>query len=201
MINDTGQLLPIFSEWALRDFASPPPQEIKWSVLRRNWSCPGLFVETGTYLGQTTEFLFRNGFEVWTIELSKELANQAAFRFSEFAEIKVICGDSGDVLSQVLEASMKNHQRNKHVNIFLDGHFSEGITARGSTDTPIIAELECLAKFTACNPELSFTVFIDDCRCFGSNGYPKLDTLIVLLRSMGISDWHVEHDILVAKSL
>ncbi|MFZ4379755.1 MAG: hypothetical protein ACOYN1_08360 [Polynucleobacter sp.] len=201
MINENNQFLLMFSEWASRDFAFPAPQEVKWSVLRRNWVSPGVFVETGTYLGQTTEFLYSNGFDVWTVELSKELANQAAFRFSKTQGIKVICGDSGEVMFQVLEAITKYHEPIKHINIFLDGHYSEGFTARGSTDTPIIAELECLARFAACNPAVFFTVFIDDCRCFGSNGYPRLDTLIVMLRSLGISEWHIEHDILVAKRL
>ena len=54
------------------------------------------------------------------------------------------------------------------------GHYSAGITARGDKDTPVLAELETIAR----HPVRDHVILIDDARCFdGSHDYPKLQEI------------------------
>ncbi|MBD2771526.1 hypothetical protein [Iningainema tapete] len=57
---------------------------------------------------------------------------------------------------------------------WLDGHYSQGITARGDKDTPILEELDCILSY----PDLGHVLIIDDARCFGTDpAYPNINEL------------------------
>ena len=148
----------------------PLPPFIKRSIILRyalDHHCKTL-VETGTQYGDTP-YLFRDEFDtIYTIELSSSLAAMARKRFRPFPHIQVIEGDSGQKLAELLP-----RLRSKAL-FWLDGHYSAGLTARGSKDCPIYAELHSIASLC----KVPFVVLIDDARCFGNDrDYPSLQEL------------------------
>lgn len=147
-----------------------PPQTVKWKVIDEYAVRYRLkhFVETGTYLGHTL-YAMRERFDVLhSIELSQALYDNAQRRFRRTPNVRLWLGDSAKVLPEVLA------QLERPALFWLDGHYSEGITARGDKDTPILEELSAI--FT--HPVRGHVVLIDDARCFtGQNDYPTLDAL------------------------
>jgi hypothetical protein len=133
------------------------------------------FVETGTYLGDMSSYASCLFSRVHTIELSVELAKRAADRLAGVPNVTVHQGDSGRVLRDLLPII------DTPCVFWLDGHFSGGITARGETDTPILAELEAIAHH-AVRPH---AIFIDDARVFGTDDmYPTLEEVFRYLRQI-----------------
>lgn len=149
---------------------NPPDYWVKRSVIKSEALRINAkdFIETGTFLGDTTWFLKGSFSNIWTIEIQENLATLAKIRFRKWRHIEVVLGDS----SEVLEAVIK---KIKFPAIFwLDGHYSGGITGRGTMDCPIWSELEQI-KFVA---DQGISVLIDDARCFGkSPGYPSLKAM------------------------
>lgn len=154
----------------------PPPPEVKHQVLRDHARKYGLsvLVETGTYLGGTVATM-RHDFDlVYTIELDNVLFKVASKRFKRARNVEVIHGDSGVVLGKLMPAIRKPAL------FWLDGHYSGGITARGTKETPILEELTAI--FEA--PDLGHVIIIDDARGFGiAPDHPSLDGLIEFIRS------------------
>jgi len=128
-----------------------------------------VFVETGTYLGDTVASLRGYARTIHSIELGNDLYKNATKRFECCPDVRLWHGDSAAVLPEVL-----NHVDSRCL-FWLDGHYSEGITARGSQDTPIVEELKHI--FSASLPP--YLIVIDDTRCFnGMNGYPCMHSLL-----------------------
>ena len=145
----------------------------------------GTFVETGTFLGGTVAAAIPVFDEIHTIELSPELAQRAARRFESVATVHVHQGDSADRLAEILERIPGAPL------IWLDGHYSEGVTARGRGNTPVIDELESIDRSGISGA----VILIDDLRLFdvrapqagdpeSLGGYPSLQTLSTLVASM-----------------
>lgn len=125
-----------------------------------------VFVETGTYMGQTVEVMKEHFSEVYSIELSEELYNRAIKKFSGCENVNLICGDSGIELGGVMQ------KLSEAALFWLDGHYSGGITAKSNRETPIMEELEHI--FDA--PDLGHVVVIDDAREFGKKpDYPTIE--------------------------
>lgn len=185
-----------FKKWGDRQFAAPSPRFIKRACLLRNGFADGTWIETGTYFGETTEFLSQNFPSVISIEPEEKLFALAQERFKSSATVKVLNGTSESILPHLLPTLGGT------LNFWLDGHHSGGVTFKGPQDTPIVQELECiernLLRFKA------VAVLIDDIRCFGSDldeyrDYPPLQVLVEWANRLGLS-WHIEQDILVAKT-
>ena len=127
----------------------------------------GILVETGTFQGEMVSAM-RNEFEqIYSIELHPELHENAALRFRRFSHIRILKGNSAEILPSIATEIQKSCL------FWLDAHYSGGITARGETDTPISAELQ-----TVLARQQSDVVLIDDAFDFvGSNGYPTIAEL------------------------
>lgn len=87
-------------------------------------------------------------------------------------------------------------------NFWLDGHYSTGITSKGPQDTPILDEVECISRYI--DNFRRICVLVDDIRCFNPrlpeySTYPSLDTLVDWATRHRL-DWHIEHDIFIAKT-
>jgi Ribosomal RNA adenine dimethylase len=122
------------------------------------------FIETGTYLGVTTKRCAPHFDKVFTIELDKNLAEQAAVFLSNNQNVKVLQGDVLVQLPEILNQDVDN------VLVFLDAHFSKGITACGDLPEPAIEELIILSKFS----DKISGIIIDDFRLFGTEpGFPS----------------------------
>jgi hypothetical protein len=134
-----------------------------------------IFIETGTYLGDMAFHASRLFPRVHTIELSPALAKRATERFAGDPNVTVHQGDSGQILRKLLPTVHESCV------FWLDGHYSGGSTARGATDTPILAELEAIAQHEI-RPH---AILIDDARVFGpDSNYPELRDVLSLLQDI-----------------
>lgn len=184
------------SEWAARDYESPSPSWIKRSVLLRLGAKNAIWVETGTFEGDTAALLAPESKAVYTIEPEHTLFERAEARFSDDKRVQVIHGLSENVFPSLLPTLTGK------VNFWLDGHYSGGITHQGPTDCPVREELANIEKNLSRFE--SVVVLIDDIRCFDPTiplyaDYPSRDYLVDWARRNDLS-WHIEHDIFVAKS-
>jgi hypothetical protein len=184
-----------YIDWGKRAYAAPSPTDVKHVCLLRNGIPGATWVETGTYLGHTTEILSRHGEMIYSIEPEPKLFENARRRFGHVKNIEIINGASEDVFPTLLPRVSGN------VNFWLDGHYSGGITFKGLRDTPITDELAVIADNLG--HFRSVCVLVDDVRCFGPSqesyvGYPSLDFLVDWARSYELR-WHIEHDIFIAK--
>ena len=77
-------------------------------------------------------------------------------RFKNDTNIRIIQGDSGKVLSDILK------DIREQAIFWLDGHYSAGITSKGEKDCPIFEELNAILE----NQKYNHVLLIDDARCF-----------------------------------
>lgn len=171
----------------------PLPHPQKMEIVKRFFvenNCK-IFVETGTYLGETTESLSPLAEKVYTIELSPELWEKACEKFKNQSHVVCLRGDSTQILSKVLK------KLDSKPLFWLDGHYSAGITAKGEKETPINEEL-----LEIYNSKIrDAVILIDDARCFGlEKDYPTLDGLRDSVEALwGSVEFRNESDIISIK--
>ena len=192
----TFSLIYAYSNWARTGFAAPSPHFIKQACLIRNGLPNATWVETGTFLGQTTEVLSKKGKRVYSIEPEPILFANAKKYFSSNIKVEILNGTSEDIFPTLLP------KINGDVNFWLDGHYSAGTTFKGPQDTPILDELKIIAKNI--NHFNRVCILVDDIRCFNPHlvdysTYPTVNVLVDWAKMNGLY-WHIEHDIFVAKN-
>jgi len=117
-----------------------------------------VFVETGTYLGETINLMSNYFDSLYTIELSEKLFEN--FKNSNIKKnITCIHGDSSLELGNLIPKI-----QNKTI-FFLDGHYSSCGTARGGKDVPLYEELKSIND----NFIYDALIIIDDLRLFGTS--------------------------------
>lgn len=182
-------------EWRQRAYAAPSPKSVKDEVLLRNGLPNATWVETGTFLGETTSLLAANAHKVFSVEPEATLFSRAVKKFSDQPHVKIVNGPSESVFPSLLPTLSGD------VNFWLDGHYSAGVTFKGDLETPIIEELAQieanLGRFNG------LSVLVDDVRCFDPGNpeystYPPIDFLVDWARRNKLG-WHIEHDIFVAR--
>lgn len=122
------------------------------------------FVETGTYLANTTIKAAKVFDQIHSIELSSELYEKALHRLNYWEHVTVHLGDSKDVLHQLFP-----YLCDKRVLFYLDGHYSGHVTAKGSLPTPLIEELKAIAQMKTTHAIL----LINDVRFFQDTCFPE----------------------------
>jgi hypothetical protein len=145
---------------------------MKYAVLRRVGRRTGArcLVETGTFLGVTAARCARSFDRVFTIELNAKLAVRARNYLQRFPNVDVFEGDAAKLLPEIVA---RDDARESVV--FLDGHFSGGVTAHGAVPEPAIAELQILAR----HANQICGIVVDDFRLFGTeSGFPSKADLI-----------------------
>jgi hypothetical protein len=115
------------------------------------------FIETGTFVGDTIASLQQDFDKLISIELSEELYNKSRLRLGAFPNVELIRGDSAGRLAQAL-----NQCNGGNSLVWLDAHYSGGVTAKGNENTPIIQEIDSV---TRCGTGLD-VILIDDLRLF-----------------------------------
>jgi len=183
--------------WSRRGFQSPSPQFIKYFVLKK-WGGNQTWIETGTYLGETTAFLAKNSRKVYSIEASDYFATKASNKFSTQLNIEIIKGLSEETLPRLLNSL--NISEKNDISFWLDGHYSGEDTFHGPVDTPILHELATIAQHL--RDISSVTVLVDDVRCFNPSisdfsQYPELEFLVKFAITNDLF-WTIEHDIFIA---
>jgi hypothetical protein len=130
----------------------------------------GSFVETGTYLGDTTLEAAQIFDQVDTIELSKELYLKAFRRLGIWKNVGVHFGNSEEILKSLLP------NIHKRILFYLDGHYSGHVTARGSLDTPVIKELQAIEEAKKADS----IILVDDIRLFQDSCFPEKSKILNL---------------------
>jgi hypothetical protein len=120
-----------------------------------------VFVESGTYEGETIRNVKDHFERIYTIELSPSYTQKAKNKFGDENHIQIIEGDTTVRMAQVCKLLKKP------TFFWLDGHYSGGNTARGATDSPVLEEVDQIVA--TCKP--ACVIVIDDVRLFNK----KLD--------------------------
>jgi hypothetical protein len=116
-------------------------------------------------------------------------------RLGNIKNVKIIFGTSEQCFHEALGSTSDT------VNIWLDGHFSEGETFLGNAVTPILSELSDIAS--SLDRFNSVALFIDDVRLFGADshsrdGYPQFSVLSNWCKKNNFT-WQISRDIFIAK--
>lgn len=179
-----------YRQWMATGKPVPPPHLVKQMVIRDFAAArPDLrtFVETGTYFGDMVHAVKDIFAAIYSIELGVELHELARRRFSHVSHVRILQGDSGDVLEQVLR------EVTEPCLFWIDGHYSVGVTARGALETPIEMELAHIAGHPQRNRHV---VLVDDARCFtGEGDYPSIERLRSWASCNGFDQFNVCDDI------
>jgi predicted O-methyltransferase YrrM len=124
------------------------------------------FIETGTFIGQST-YNIQNMFKkIYTCEASKDLykAAKKLFYLTKKNNIKIYLGDSKIMLKSLNKKIFDDSI------FFLDAHYSKGNTSKEFGACPLIDELKIIFSNSS-----KAIIVIDDIRTMnGKNGYPKL---------------------------
>lgn len=116
-----------------------------------------IFIETGTSVGDGVALALECGFKkIYTIEINPELVLMNRWKFESYKDrVKVICGDSFQVLKVLLQII------DQPCTFWLDGHWDGG--PAGSHRCPLLFELEEIASHHIKNHK----ILVDDRRLFG----------------------------------
>ena len=182
----------IIKHWGKNNYLESAPQFIKEFVFEKYGVTDAPWVESGTYLGKTTNFLRKRYPHVYSIEPEFKLYNAASKRFNE-KNVTLY----NDISENVFPKLLKNLYGD--VNFWLDGHYSEGITFKGEKDCPVENELNAIE--INWNNFKKVTILVDDVRCFLPNNslysdYPSIDYLVDWARKFKMS-WRIEFDIFI----
>lgn len=134
------------------------------------------FIEVGTFLGVTTARCAKVFEKVYTIEISESLYQKAKRFLASRKNVEIFLGDGREWTLKLLQRSDV-----KDVLIFLDGHYSGGITGTAEVPEPALDELETLHDY---RDKIS-AIVIDDFRTFGTQeGVPPKSTLLKTLEKL-----------------
>lgn len=151
---------------------APPPDLVKFATIAYYQKLTGyrIFVETGTYLGETLANAAAIFDKCYSVELSADLYRRAKDRFKSQNHVELRCGSSADLLPEILRLAQEP------AIVWLDAHHSGGITA-GEGGDPLQQELQALLK---CK-EMRHVILIDDARGLGVTS----EQLCAFIKEMG----------------
>ncbi|HSI07546.1 MAG TPA: hypothetical protein VK985_03080 [Rariglobus sp.] len=184
------KLLKQVRKWRRNGWQTPLPGLMKRVMIKAEARRIGAttLVETGTYMGDTIWFFRRDFIQLFSIEIHPELARLARERFASWPGVKIVEGDSATKLAEIIP------EITGPCAFWLDGHYSAGITGRGSIDCPIWGEFDAIIG----KMKHPFIILIDDARCFGTDAdYPTLAEVDAFVKNRlpGYSS-RVENDII-----
>ncbi len=132
-----------------------------------------VFVESGTYLGGTVAFFAPRAERVISVEVDRALYERAAQRFARTPNVQIVFGDALDEIPEIVAGL------DAPPLIWLDGHFSDGITSQGAEEEPAGTILQRLGERGV---PAGTTIVIDDIRLFGTDpGFPPLADVVTML--------------------
>lgn len=141
-----------------------------------------VFIETGSFVGDGIQAALDAGFEhVYSIELSEKFYNRCVKRFAHDARVVLYRGDSTEVLPRLLASINPNAP----ITFWLDGHYSEGETARGAKECPLLEELTEIFRTRGFGSQAQDTILIDDMRCWSMihHGFDKEKLEVTLINA------------------
>ena len=135
-----------------------------FSQLKDNYKKYKVFVETGTFMGETIFNMEPHFNNLYTIEIAPHYFNNTRKKYKG-SKINFILGDSSDVLLAILPLIMEDSI------FFLDGHWSADDTGKGLKDCPLEEECMAINELFQGNAIL----IIDDFRLFGKGPHNNTD--------------------------
>ena len=188
--------------WRARNFSPPSPDIIKHQILMNNNLKDSLWIETGTYYGETTKLLSKISKKTISIEADKNLFETSNKILKNFKNVEILNGKSEDLLDKVISKNLSF----KNVCIYLDAHLCQDhlkntkTFGNENTATPILNELEIVSKYVS-NFE-KIVVLIDDIRLFQGKfqNYPNKNTLVSWCKENNFL-WEIEQDIFICKKI
>jgi len=157
-----------------------------------------VFVETGTYCGDTVEMVKGHYENVISMELSPSYYDVATKRFEKDEWVNIYYANSRTDLYGIIESISGK------ITFWLDSHWSDvpNVGLDGVSICPILYELEQIKR----HPIHTHTIIIDDMRLMNGHDFPvtKLEILMKLreinpkYRLRYYNDYTAEKDILVA---
>lgn len=130
-------------------------KEIFVDIMRQ--TRPEAIIETGSYLGTTTEYFAETGLPVFTIEGVARIYGYAKARLRKHKNVKLYNGDSRDELKELFKCKFKKKQ-SRSLFIYLDAHWYE--------DLPLKSEIEIIYE-----NHTSSVVMVDDFQVPDDSGY------------------------------
>ena len=182
--------------WLANGMPLPTPQMVKLEFITKFSTPESIWIETGTYLGETTETLAQLGKHIYSLEPSERLFLKAVERLKGFSNVTVFNGPSEQFFESACSLA------NGRVMFWLDGHYSGGETFKGRHECPVETELETISRHLS-RYDCVF-VYIDDFRSFRDvadekNDYPLKSFLVQWAEKHELS-WTVNGDIFFARS-
>lgn len=176
-LNDRRRREKRYCKAVLRGEYPLPPQSVKLAVIRHNIPDPHprVFVETGTYYGDTVAAIKDMYSKVISIEVDAALHKMACKRFADDRNVHIELGDCAKKLPEALatlgEAAV----------FWLDGHYSGGVTGKGEIEDPILISLNQIAA----HPVRGHVIFVDDARTFdGREGRPDISEVFNCIKKI-----------------
>jgi len=180
--------------WYKRGFLSQAPNLVKHKIIEHYLIKDSVFVETGTNEAKTLLRLHKNFSHCYSIEPSLKYFNLSKKNISSIKNKVDLFNDTSESALETIINKLKD----KNVTFFLDGHYSGKDTFLGDRGTPIIFELELIARNIRSFKNL--VVIIDDFRCFELDDYPSKKILIDFAFNNGLF-FTVEHDMFIVSSI
>ncbi len=113
-----------------------------------------LFVEGGTYHGNTAKNMSEKFKNVITIEKSDVMYSIAKDNLKEIENIVILKGDTREHLDEILK-------NNDNILFWLDAHWSGGETYGKEDECPLLEELQIIFEYNK-----NYVILIDDARLF-----------------------------------
>lgn len=185
-----------YLKWHMRGFPAPLPNYIKLKTLYKNALPKGVWIESGTYYGETTNYLSKRFRHIYTVEPQIEIFFEAKKILDKYPNVDIYNETSTQALPKILDKVTGD------INFWLDGHFSGENTYFGDGVSPISQELQIIESiFRSGKLKGNLKIFVDDVRLFGGQqqfekGYPDIDFLIFWAKSNGFR-WYVQNDIFI----
>lgn len=160
------------------------------ATLFRESGC-SIFYETGTYQGDQLREIISDAKKIISVELSGNLYKSAVNKFKKYGHVTIYRGDSATIIAETIPSI------DEPIFFWLDAHYSRGITAKGSKETPIIEELMAISQHQIKN----HVILVDDIRFFnGTLQYPTVEELKTeILKINPNYQIQIDGDILIAK--
>ncbi|MEQ1525783.1 MAG: hypothetical protein ABL911_03425 [Gallionella sp.] len=190
--NDRRRRERRYCEAILRGEYHLPPQSVKLAVIRHNTPDPHpqVFIETGTYHGDTVAAIKDMYSSVISMEVDEALYKKACIRFATDKNVRIVHGDCAEELPTILSSL------HEPAVFWLDGHYSGGETGKGEVEDPILISLDQIAI----HPVREHVIYIDDARTFdGREGRPDISEVFNCIKKIDSRYIiRVQSDIIVA---
>ena len=91
--------------WFMNGWSSPAPSAVKRNVFKRHYLQDGIWIESGTYLGETAKYLAKktNAKYVYSLEPSFELYKFSSQRLKRIRNLEIINASSEVGLENIVD--------------------------------------------------------------------------------------------------